>query len=83
MYGEDFEYYFDNFTEDNTHNEEARSFQKVKAALLEKFSTKMTDAKVMEEAVNLVYKGVMSRNSFGKLVSRVRKPSSIVKRSLD
>ena len=40
--GEAFEYYFDNFTEDNALNEEARSFQKVKAALLEKFSTKMT-----------------------------------------
>ena len=30
---EDFEYYFDNLTEDNAPNKEARSFQKVKAAL--------------------------------------------------
>ena len=51
-----FEHYFDNFTEENAPNEEARSFQKVKEALLEKFSTKKTDAEVMKEAVNLVYK---------------------------
>ena len=55
--GEAFEYYFNNFTEDNSLNEEARSFQKVKSALLEKFSTKKTEAEVMEEAVNLVCKG--------------------------
>ena len=54
--GEPFEYYFDNFTEDNAPNDEARSFQKVKAALLEKFSTKKTEAEVMKGAVKLVYK---------------------------
>ena len=52
--GEEFDYYFDNFTEDNASNEEGRSLQKVKAALLEKFSTKKTEAEVMREAVNLV-----------------------------
>ena len=43
--GESFEYYVDNFTEDNALNEESRSFQKVKAPLLEKFSTKKTGQK--------------------------------------
>ena len=52
--GEAFEYYFENFKEDNAPNEEARSFQKVKSPLLEKFSTKKTEAEVMKEALNLV-----------------------------
>ena len=64
--GEAFEYYFDNFTVDNAPNEEARSFQKVKAALLEKFSTKKTEAEVMKEAVNLVYKGGNVKEFFVK-----------------
>ena len=64
--GEAFEYYFDNFTEDNSPNEEARSFQKAKAALLEKFSTKKTEAEVMKEAVNLVYKGGNVKEFFVK-----------------
>ena len=55
--GEAFDYHFDNFTEDKPTNEEARSFQKVKAALLEKFTTKKTKVEVKKEAVNLVYKG--------------------------
>ena len=54
---EAFEYYFDNFTEDNASNEEATSFQKAKAALLEKFSTTKTEAEVIKGAVNFVYKG--------------------------
>ena len=52
-----FEYYFDNFAEDKAPNEEARSFQNVKSALLEKFCTKKTEAEVKKEAVKLVYKG--------------------------
>ena len=56
MHREAFECYFDNFTKDNVPNEEARSFKKVKAALLDKFSTKKTDAEVMKETVNIVYK---------------------------
>ena len=52
--GDEFEYYFDNFTEDRAPNEEARSFQKVKDASLEKFSTKNTEAEKMKEAGNLV-----------------------------
>ena len=55
--GDVFQYYFDNFTEDNSPNDQARSFQKVKTALLEKFSTKKTEAEVMKEAVNLVHRG--------------------------
>ena len=64
--GEAFEYYFDNFTEDNPPNEEARSFQKRKTALLEKFSTKKTEAEVMKEAVNLEYKGGNVKEFFVK-----------------
>ena len=62
--GETFECYFNNFTEDNPPNEEARSFQKVKAALLEKFSTKKTETEVMKEAANLVYKGTNVKEFF-------------------
>ena len=54
--GEAFEYHFDNFKEDSAPNERARSFQTVKAALFENLSTKKTEAEVMKEAVNLVYK---------------------------
>ena len=53
---EAFECYFDNFKKDNAPNGEARSFKKVKVPLLGKFSTKNTDAEVMKEAVNIVYK---------------------------
>ena len=54
---EAFEYYFDNFAEDSALNEVAISFQKVKAALLENFSSNETEAEVMKQAVNLIYKG--------------------------
>ena len=64
--GEAFEYYFDNFTEDNAPNVEARSFQKVKTALMEKFSTTKREAEVMKEAVNLVYKGRNVKEFFVK-----------------
>ena len=64
--GEAFVYYFDNFTKDNAPNEEAVSFQKVKRALLEKFSTKNTEAEAMKEAVNLVYKEVYAKEFFVK-----------------
>ncbi len=52
-----FDYYFDYFTEDNALTEEAKSFQVVKKAMLEKFSTKKTEAETMREAVNLRYVG--------------------------
>ena len=61
--GEEFEYYFENYTADNAPNEETRSFQSVKAASLENFSTKKTEAEVMKKAVKLVYKKAMSKNS--------------------
>ena len=64
--GEASEYYFDKFREGNAPNEEARSFQKVKEALLVKFSTKLTEAGVMKEAVNLVYKGGNVKEFFVK-----------------
>ena len=64
--GKEFEYYFDNFTDDNAPNGEARSFQKVNAALLEKFPTKKTEAKEMKGVVNLVYKGGNVKEFFGK-----------------
>ena len=59
-------FYFDNFTEDDAPNEESRSFQKVKAALLENFSTKKTESGVMKEAVNIVYKGGKIKEFFLK-----------------
>lgn len=52
--GEEFEYYFDNFTEDNAPTEEVKFLLKVEAALLEKFSTKKIEVEVMKEPVNLV-----------------------------
>ncbi len=52
-----FNYYFYYFTEDNAPTEEAKSFQLVKKAMLEKFSTKKTDAETMREALNLRYVG--------------------------
>ena len=55
--GEAFEYYFDNFTGDEYPYLEARLFQRVKVALLEKFCTKKAKLEVMKEAVNLLYKG--------------------------
>ena len=61
-----FEYYFDNFTEDKAPSKDAGSFQKVKTALLEKFSSKKTEAEVMKEAVNLVYKGGNVKEFFVK-----------------
>ena len=64
--GATFEYYFDNFKEDYAPNEDARSFQKVKEVLLEKFSTKKTEAEVMKEAVNLVSKGGNVKEFFMK-----------------
>ncbi len=48
---EAFENYFDHFTDENTLTEEAKSFQLLKKALLEKFSKKK------KEAVNLMYNG--------------------------
>ncbi len=38
-----FDYYFEYFTKDNAPTEEAKSFQVVKKAMLEKFSTKKTE----------------------------------------
>ena len=38
----------------------------MKAALLENFSTKKTEAEVMKEAVNLVYKGDVVKEFFMK-----------------
>ena len=54
---EAFENYFGNFAEDIAPNTETRSFQKVKLALLEKFSTKKTEEEVMKEVVNLEQAG--------------------------
>ena len=59
--GEAIEYYFDNFKEDNALNEEARPYQKVKIALLEKISNEKAEAERMKDAVNLVYKGYCQR----------------------
>ena len=64
--GETFEYYFDYLMEDNAPNEEARSFQTVKAGLLEKFSIKKTNPEVMKEALNLVCKGGNVKELFMK-----------------
>ena len=52
--------------EDNAPDEEAGSFQKVKTALSEKFSTNKTEAEVIKEAVNLVYKGGNLKEFFVK-----------------
>ncbi len=54
---EAFENYFDHFTDKKAPTEEAKSFQLVKKAQLEKFSTKKTESETMKEAVNLTYKG--------------------------
>ena len=54
---ETFEYYFDHFNDDNAPTKEAKSFQLVKKALLEKFSRKKKESETIKEAVNLTYKG--------------------------
>ena len=77
--GEAFEYYFVNFTEDNALNEEDRSLQKVKTALIEKFFSKKTEAEVMEEAVNRVYKGINIKKFFFKVSKLCKKASSMIK----
>jgi len=55
--GPAFDYYFDHFTMDNGPTEDASSYKKVKEVMLDKFSTKKTEAEVMKEAVTLVYDG--------------------------
>ncbi len=54
---EAFEFYFDHLTDENAHTEETKSCRKVKAALLENFSTKETESETVKEAVNLPYEG--------------------------
>ncbi len=54
---EAFKYYFDHFTDEGAPTDAAKSFRKVKTALLEKLSTKRTESEAMKEAVNLTYKG--------------------------
>ncbi len=44
-------------TYENAPTEEAKSFRKVKTALLGKFSRKKTESETMKEAVNLTYQG--------------------------
>ncbi len=52
---ETFEYYSEHFTEENAPTEAAKSFQDVKKALLDKFSTKKTESGTMREAANQSY----------------------------
>ncbi len=63
---EAFEHYFEHFTDENAPTQEAMSFQKVKAALLEKLSTKKTESETMKEAVNLTYQGGDVKEFFAK-----------------
>ena len=74
--GEAYEYYFDSFKKDNAPNEEARSFQKVKIALLEKFSSTRTEAEVMMEEVNLFYKGGNVKELFLKAIKLYKEAKS-------
>ena len=55
--GEDLQFYYENFTCYIEPTEEAKSFRIVKNRMLERFSTKKSEAKVMKKAVNLKYEG--------------------------
>ena len=70
MHGEAFECYFDNSTEENVPNEEARSFQKIKPALLEKLSTGKTGAEVMTSAMLVT---LLFIQQLQRVTSRIRK----------
>ena len=55
--GEAFDFYFEQFTDENTPTEEYQAFQLVKEKILKKYTTKKTDAEILREAAALKYKG--------------------------
>jgi len=55
--GDAFDFYFERFTMDNKPTQDATVYSTVKEVMLDKFSTKKTEAEVMKEAINLVYDG--------------------------
>ena len=66
--GEAFSYYFHKFPEDNESTEKPKSLQNMQAALSDKFSTKKTEAEVIKEAENLVYKCYNVKKFFLKAI---------------